>query len=614
MSTTYVVIAILLCLATLLARGSARRLIVAGAAGLLLSFALQPFSAVYGTLSRYTITPTPLGLSGVAPWLWLAPVLAILAMVLIWRNTITTRVTAGFGVLLGAGALGMALFWTGQSQFLIQLAGLPGVLEVGLPLLVIALFGVLALLYPAGRPRLVALSIGTLLAIGFGVYLFGNAAPTTFDALRGYYKVTGSFNTANNTKLVTEFNEDLDRVNEERTRILEEWKTAQTSFKTSETRLETANQALKLNSNEATKLEFGRAQNDWLDARRKFNLLREQQARVGDSKAWGKITNASDLPQGYVIERDLAETGLGRDSSEAGVRRVFPDQVRYGYGTWLLFSVLALIGGLGLLVRGNDALEAGDLQSGLILAGLIAMLGFGFHAVEFNLSVLLEKAPFMGLILGRAIRPDFQGILGDVLKATTITVATAFVGTSLAALIALPLSLLAARNLTFKSLIGRILYVLTRVGFNVNRGVDTLILALVFVSAVGLGPFAGVLAMAIHSSADLGKLYSEAIENADKGPIEALEASGAPGTSVVRWAVLPQILPLLVSYTVYRFEINFRVSAILGFVGAGGIGFLIQETMRSGKYEQLGVCVLVVIVMVNVLDFISAQLRRRLIG
>jgi phosphonate transport system permease protein len=163
-------------------------------------------------------------------------------------------------------------------------------------------------------------------------------------------------------------------------------------------------------------------------------------------------------------------------------------------------------------------------------------------------------------------------------------------------------------------LIGRIAYIFTRVFFNVDRGVDTLIIALVFVSAVGLGPLAGVLAMAIHSMADLGKLYSEAIENTDKGPLEALEAAGAPGTSVVRWAVLPQVLPLFVSYTLYRFEINFRVSIILGFVGAGGIGFLIQETMRSGKYEQMSVAVLAVIVMVNILDFISASVRRRIIG
>jgi phosphonate transport system permease protein len=200
------------------------------------------------------------------------------------------------------------------------------------------------------------------------------------------------------------------------------------------------------------------------------------------------------------------------------------------------------------------------------------------------------------------------------MKALAITVATAMIGTVIAAVLALPSSFLASRNLTQKSLWGRMVYPLMRIFYNVDRGVDTLILALVFVAAVGLGPLAGVLAMGIHSLADLGKLYSEAIENAEKGPIEALEASGAPGTSVIRWAVLPQVLPLFVSYTLYRFEINFRVSIILGFVGAGGVGFLIQETMRSGKYDQMIILVALVVLMVNILDFISATVRRRLVG
>ena len=142
---------------------------------------------------------------------------------------------------------------------------------------------------------------------------------------------------------------------------------------------------------------------------------------------------------------------------------------------------------------------------------------------------------------------------------------------------------------------------------------DTLILALVFVAAVGLGPFAGVLAMAIHSVADLGKLYSEAIENVDKGPIEALESVGASGTNVLRWAILPQVLPLFTSYTLYRFEINFRVSIVLGFVGAGGIGFFIQGAMAAGNYNQMVIGVIAIVVIVNLIDFLSSDVRRRLV-
>jgi phosphonate transport system permease protein len=316
------------------------------------------------------------------------------------------------------------------------------------------------------------------------------------------------------------------------------------------------------------------------------------------------ITNVSQLPANYAI---------GRASSDVGIRRVFPQRPGYGFGAWLLFGTLLSFGGVTLLVR-RESLEASDFMGGAVLAVVIATLAFGFNAVEFDLGRFFKGWPFIQDFLGRSSPPDFQAVLSDVLKALTITVATAMIGTALAALLAVPTSLLAARNLTRKSLIGRVAYLFTRVFFNVDRGVDTLIIALVFVSAVGLGPLAGVLAMAIHSMADLGKLYSEAIENADSGPLEALEAAGAPGTSVVRWAVLPQVLPLFVSYTLYRFEINFRVSIILGFVGAGGIGFLIQETMRSGKYEQMSVAVLAVIVMVNILDFISASVRRRIIG
>ena len=194
-----------------------------------------------------------------------------------------------------------------------------------------------------------------------------------------------------------------------------------------------------------------------------------------------------------------------------------------------------------------------------------------------------------------------------------ITINIALIGTVVAAVFALPLSLLAARNLTQNSWLTRSFYYLTRTFFNINRGVDTLILALILVAAVGLGPFAGALAMSIHSIADLGKLYSEAIENADQGPIEALESVGAPGTSVVRWGLLPQVLPLFLSYTLYRFEINFRVSIVLGFVGAGGIGFLVNETMRGGGYPKAMTAIIVIVLVVNLLDFISAAVRRRLI-
>ena len=119
--------------------------------------------------------------------------------------------------------------------------------------------------------------------------------------------------------------------------------------------------------------------------------------------------------------------------------------------------------------------------------------------------------------------------------------------------------------------------------------------------------------MAIHSIADLGKVYSESIENVDKGPIEALEAVGASGTNVVRWAIWPQVAPLFIAWTLYRFEINFRVSIVLGLVGAGGIGFFIQEKMATGAYNQMILAIIAIIIVVNIIDFASSWLRSRLV-
>jgi phosphonate transport system permease protein len=493
--------------------------------------------------------------------------------------------TALFALVLGAITIATAIISAVQPQLIVTINGVPGVLETCIPIgaFVIALILVSSLPKPWQR---IAQGFSAVLAVMFGVYLFSPSAQSTFDALRGYYKTVGTASSENLALVVNDWNDDLDFNNKERSRINNEW--------TALLRARTAS----LPEAETRELED------------KIRQLVQQRAEFGVNdeakllEPFAAIQSVDQLPVNYRI---------GRASSDAEIRRIFPQRPGYGFGAWLLFGVLLTTGAGTLLVR-HDALEKNDLTGGMVLAVVIATLAFGFNAVEFDLGRFFKGWPFIQDFLGRSSPPDFQAVLSDVLKALTITVATAMIGTALAALLAVPTSLLAARNLTRKSLIGRIAYLFTRVFFNVDRGVDTLIIALVFVSAVGLGPLAGVLAMAIHSMADLGKLYSEAIENTDKGPLEALEAAGAPGTSVVRWAVLPQVLPLFVSYTLYRFEINFRVSIILGFVGAGGIGFLIQETMRSGKYEQMSVAVLAVILMVNILDFISASVRRRIIG
>ncbi len=312
------------------------------------------------------------------------------------------------------------------------------------------------------------------------------------------------------------------------------------------------------------------------------------------------------------------EGGVPKDLAAKGVRLVRPSTLRYGTTAILFLAGLLLASGLFLL-RKPELAEEGDLTSGLTAAAVFLILVPSFYATEFSLGKLVKGWPFFVNFLDRSWPPNLADPahnifpLQEVASQMALTVEIALVGTFLAMLFAIPSSFLAARNLTRGSAFTRAVFTLTRAFYNIDRGIDTLIMALIFVAAVGLGPFAGVLAMAIHSIADLGKLYSEAIENVERGPIEALEAVGASGTNVVRWAILPQVLPLFVAYTLYRFEINFRVSIVLGFVGAGGIGFFIQNAMASGQYDQMIIGIIAIVIVVNLIDFGSSWLRSKLV-
>ncbi len=317
----------------------------------------------------------------------------------------------------------------------------------------------------------------------------------------------------------------------------------------------------------------------------------------------------------------LAEARLPEAASSRGYRLVQP--AADGYGVWVAFLLAGLLVGSGLMLAWRPHLhDTGDVAGGVLYAAAIAALAPAFASTEFSVGRLVDGWPFLVKFLDRAWPPLLAdpsygqfGIfpLQEVASQMLITLEIALVGTFLGAIFAVPLSFLAARNLTKHNPLMRVVFALTRGFFNLDRGVDTLILALIFVAAVGLGPFAGVLAMAIHSIADLGKLYSESIENVDRGPIEALEAVGASGSNVVRWSILPQVSPLFLGWTLYRFEINFRVSIVLGLVGAGGIGFFIQDKMSSGKYDQMIIAIIAIVIVVNIIDFASSWLRGKLV-
>jgi len=161
--------------------------------------------------------------------------------------------------------------------------------------------------------------------------------------------------------------------------------------------------------------------------------------------------------------------------------------------------------------------------------------------------------------------------------------------------------------------IGDILYNVTRTILNGLRSIEPLIMGLVFVIWVGIGPFAGVLALTLHSIASLGKLYSEQIESIDTGPIEALQSTGANRLQTIMYAVVPQIIPPYIAFTMYRWDINVRMSTIIGFVGGGGVGFLLQQQINLLRYRDAGVAVLAIAIVVSILDYASASIRERYI-
>jgi phosphonate transport system permease protein len=201
---------------------------------------------------------------------------------------------------------------------------------------------------------------------------------------------------------------------------------------------------------------------------------------------------------------------------------------------------------------------------------------------------------------------------GYVVDGMLQTVTMALMATTLAIFLAIPVSFLAARNLMSGNPVTFVVYVIVRTILNIVRSIESLIIAIVFVIIVGLGPFAGVLALAVHSVAALAKLYSEVIEGIDPGPIEAIRATGANWVQVVRYGVVPQIVPPFTAFTIYRWDINVRASTIIGFVGGGGIGFYLVEWIRINDFGGVSAAFIAIAVVVILLDFVSAKVRERL--
>ena len=180
-------------------------------------------------------------------------------------------------------------------------------------------------------------------------------------------------------------------------------------------------------------------------------------------------------------------------------------------------------------------------------------------------------------------------------------------------ILSIPVSFLAARNLMSGSWVTMGVYYAVRTIMNIIRAIEPLIWALIAVVWVGLGPFAGIIALTVHSIAALGKMYSEAIEAIDPGPIEAVEATGATRLQTIMYAVVPQMIAPFVSFSIYRWDINVRMSTVIGLVGGGGIGFLLVQYIRLLDYRAAGIAVWFIAVTVAVLDYVSAEIRARFV-
>lgn len=249
------------------------------------------------------------------------------------------------------------------------------------------------------------------------------------------------------------------------------------------------------------------------------------------------------------------------------------------------------------------ARKGGTMVAGIVLASIVAL----WITDMFNVSRLAESAPAIAQLADEMTPPDFARWQRWVMPLVD-TLAMSVAGTALAVLFSLPLALLAAPNTTPN----RIIYQVSRLLLSALRSVPEIIMGVLFVAAVGFGALPGVLALAFHSVGMVGKFYAEAIEHVDPAPIEAARAAGCTPMAVIFHAVLPQVLPQLADITIYRWEYHFRASAVLGIVGAGGIGFELMAALRLLAYDQVSAILLTILACVVVVDSIGSMLRNAL--
>jgi phosphonate transport system permease protein len=265
-----------------------------------------------------------------------------------------------------------------------------------------------------------------------------------------------------------------------------------------------------------------------------------------------------------------------------------------------------------ILQRAEERVRAEKIRNAGVATVILVVVAVTFWKSDIRPLLLVEKAPYMWNIVADMFTPGWD-VLPRVAARGLETLQIAILGTFTAMLIAAPLSFVMARNLMRGNPITTAVYYVVRALMSVIRSVPTLVYGLLFVSGVGFGPFAGVLAETVFAVGLMSKLFSEAVEAIDWGQVEAITATGASSLAVVRYGVVPQVVPYMVSHLLYTLEVNFHSATVLGIVGAGGIGFLLLQYIETFDFHHTGTALLVTIVLTLTIDYSSGWVRRRII-
>lgn len=245
-----------------------------------------------------------------------------------------------------------------------------------------------------------------------------------------------------------------------------------------------------------------------------------------------------------------------------------------------------------------------NLTTTLAWGALFIVLIWSWGGADMRPLDLLKDSGNMGTFAGEFFPPDFHD-WRIYLEEMVITVHIAVWGTVLSIICAIPCGLMSAENI-----VPSWVYQPMRRLMDACRAINEMVFAMLFIVAVGLGPFAGVLALWVHTTGVLAKLFAEAVEAIDPRPVEGVRATGANALEEILYGVIPQVLPLWISYALYRFESNVRSASVLGIVGAGGIGVILHEVIRSFEYAQTAAVLLIIIVSVTLIDLVSARIRQ----